>query len=46
MRGNVTPGHDEQGWSRCGPDGLRDVSYYDQRDYGAAALAVCLITKG
>ncbi len=37
--------HDENGWSRCGPEELAEVGYWDQRNYGAAALAVCLATK-
>ncbi len=37
--------HDDHGWSRAEPGELQDVSYFDQRNYGAAALAACLVTK-
>jgi SAM-dependent methyltransferase len=35
----------ETGWSFAEPDALRSVGYYDQKNAGAAAIAVAYLTK-
>jgi ubiquinone/menaquinone biosynthesis C-methylase UbiE len=37
--------HNKDGWLKCKPGELAQVSYFGQKNYGAAAIAICLITK-